>query len=81
MLKNEIVVGGVYRARVSGNIVDVKVCEIVESEGRKQYSRPDYFGMVATRTIRAKVRYRCINLATNREIVVKSAAKFRRVSV
>jgi len=63
MKKSEIEIGGTYTAKVSGNIVPVKVIE--------QRTRYDFSG-------RACIGWRCRNTATGREIVVKSAQRFRR---
>ena len=65
MKKNEIKTGETYLAKVSGKLVRVKVNEIVEQNR--------YGGKSVT-------RYQCINTATGREIVVKSAARFRSVA-
>ena len=62
MLKKEIVAGGTYRARISGNFVTLRVDEIFE---REDWNRKNV------------TRYNCTNLNTGRKIVVKSAAKFR----
>jgi hypothetical protein len=61
MKRNEIEVQGVYLAKVSGRIARVKVVSIYQTEVRG----------------RAAYRYNCINLGTNRSIVVRSAARFR----
>ena len=63
MLKKEIVAGGTYRARVSGNFVTLRVDEIFQKEDL--WSRKEV------------TRFNCTNLNTGRKIVVKSAAKFR----
>jgi len=62
MKSNEVEVGNRFTMKVSGNIVSVRVLEIYEVGG----------GLMRT----AK-RYRCRSEKTGREIIVKSAAKFR----
>lgn len=73
MLKAQIVQDGVYYAMVSGNLVQVRVDEIVETEQRNYTGRT--FGTKVT--FKAQTRYRCTNLKTNRTIIVRSAARFR----
>jgi len=63
MLKKEIVVGGRYLAKVSGNITIVRVKEIRE---RRYASRNN------------SVFYVVINEKTGRQVEFRSAAKFRR---
>lgn len=63
MKKNEIKKGGLYRARVSGNLVTVKVLAITERE-KFAYQR-------------GGTSYRVLNLTTGRETSFRSAAKFR----
>ena len=63
MKKNEIVVGGLYKAKVSGNVVTVKVEAIRE-----------YFGGVGFNN---GWRYDVLNTATGRRTTFRSAAKFR----
>ena len=65
MKKNEIVVGGLYRAKVSGKLTTVRVDDIREDEG---------FG-----TRKASTRYDLTNLVTGRKTTFRSAAKFREV--
>lgn len=62
MKKSEIEVGGHYRARVSGNLVTVRVDKIVETS--------DYKGRNIT-------LYGVTNLTTKRRLTFRSAAKFR----
>lgn len=63
MKKAEIKVGGYYKAKVSGNIVTVRVDDIEDNNswpGRK-----------------ASTRYAVTNLKTGRKTTFRSAAKFR----
>jgi len=72
MKATEIEKGGIYIARISGNLVQVRVDEIreVTSSRMNHYSgRLDYTD---------KVIYDVTNLATGRRTTFKSAAKFRR---
>ncbi len=62
MKKDSIQIGKTYFAKVSGKLVRVKVNGISE--------RSDYKGRTIT-------RYDCTNTNTEREIMVKSAARFR----
>jgi DNA helicase-2/ATP-dependent DNA helicase PcrA len=62
MKKEQIKVGGVYRARISGNFVDVRVDDIRTT--RAGYGREG-------------THYHVTNLKTNRKCVFRSAAKFR----
>lgn len=68
MKKSEIHVGGQYLAKVSGNIVTVKVDRIREVE------RPSSSRYVNTHTT---IIYDVVNLATGRRTTFRSAAKFR----
>ncbi|HEV3341105.1 MAG TPA: hypothetical protein VG125_12135 [Pirellulales bacterium] len=63
MKAKEIHVGGVYLAKVSGDVVPVRVKAL-----RDRY---DLKG-------RCRVEYICTNTRTGREIVVKSPLRFRR---
>ena len=72
MLKSEVVVGRQYRARIGGNIVTVRIDEVVETPGYKATSL--YSGR---RTTPAKTKWLATNLATGRQITIKSAAKLR----
>ncbi len=72
MLKSEIQVGKVYRTAQPG--VRLKVLEIIENEQKRW--RGHSSGM--THVVRANTRYRCINMGTGRENMVKSATKFVR---
>jgi hypothetical protein len=75
MKANEIEVGGKYIAKVSSNLVTVRVDEIreVTSSRMNHYSgRLDYTD---------KVVYDVTNLATGRRTTFKSAAKFRRPAI
>lgn len=72
MLKSEIQVGKTY---LTAACVRLKILEIVENESRSYYSRFQDKMILASR---ANTRYRCLNIATNRENIVKGAAKFVR---
>ncbi len=67
MLKNQIRVGGLYKAKVSGNVVTVRV-DLIRDEGDAFHGRHAYY---------SKMRYDVTNLATGRKTTFKSAAKFR----
>lgn len=72
MKANEIKVGGIYRARISGNFVDVRVDAIRETtkRGWNNYSgQPTYHDAVV---------YDVTNLTTGRRTTFKTAGKFRR---
>lgn len=71
MLKNEIIVGGEYTARISGNIVIVRVDAIREASTAKVEK---YSGL---RTIVFKTVFDVTNLRTGRQTTFRSAAKFR----
>lgn len=62
MKANQIVKGGRYAAKVSGQLTTVRVLDIFE--------RTSWKGRVVT-------RYRCRNERTGREIEVKSPSRFR----
>lgn len=64
MKKSEITVGSLYRAKVGNKITTVKVLEISKRDGRMGYRK-------------GGTTYICRNLATNREVVFRSAMKFR----
>ena len=64
MKKNEIVVGGLYRAKVSNKIVTVRVDMIRQRTGFND---------------RDSTVYDVTNLVTGRETTFRSAAKFREV--
>lgn len=72
MKASEIKVGGIYRARISGNFVDVLVDNIRETTKRGRstdYSgRPNYVDGVV---------YEVTNLTTGRSTTFKTAGKFR----
>lgn len=72
MKANEIKVGGVYRARISGNFVDVRVDAIRETTKRGRqtgYSGlPNYIDAVV---------YDVTNLITGSKTTFKTAGKFR----
>ena len=65
MRASQVKIGETYIARVSGNLVPIKVLEEVQS---------------FTFSGKRKTNFRCRNERTGREIVVKSAAKFRQQS-
>lgn len=71
MKKNEIVVGGLYTARVGANITTVRVDAIHEVEGRM--SGASYY----SKTTPASTRYDVTNLTTGRKTTFRSAQKFR----
>lgn len=62
MLKKEVEIGGVYKAKVSGVVTEVRI--IAEKLS------PSYMKQ-------RRVQYRAINLSTGREVTIKSAAKLR----
>lgn len=62
MKAKEIEVGQEYVAKVSGNLVPVKVLKIVDGY--------DLAG-------RSRIQYRCRNKRTGREILVRSPQRFR----
>ena len=64
MKGNDIKVGGVYTAKVSGTVQRVRVAAAVERFGPP----PDY---------RARDTWQCVNLATGRAVLVRSAQRFR----
>lgn len=67
MNKEDIKIDGVYLLkRTSGLLVRVKVLDIVRIDGH----RGGFYGRTVT-------RYKCLSLKTGREIIVKSAVKFR----
>lgn len=70
MLKKDIVVGKVYRTAQPG--VRLRVEEIIENDQQKWKGRFSD----TTHTVRANTRYRCTNMKTMRENIVKGAAKF-----
>jgi len=63
MKKNEIKVGGLYRAKVSGKLVTVRVDAIRVRDG---------YGTMKDTTV-----YDITNLSTGRKTTFKSAVKFR----
>ena len=76
MKSSDITVGGYYKAKISGNLVTVRVDAI--REATTGYRGKDYY------TGRVKVTERTVydvtNLSTNRQTTFRSAAKFRSVS-
>lgn len=74
MKKAEIKVGGVYCAKVSGKLTEVRVDAITEHEG---YQQRGYGG----RKVGGGTRYAVTNLKTGRQTAFRSATKFRWQSV
>jgi len=72
MKKADIEVGGHYIAKVSGNLVTVRVDAIGETERR----RTDRYSGQPKYTIHAY--YEVTNLNTGRKLTFRSAQKFRR---
>lgn len=72
MLKSEVIVGRKYKARIGANVVTVRIDEVVEIAGYKAVSL--YSGRHSTP---AKTRWLATNLATGRQITIKSASKLR----
>lgn len=77
MKANEIVVGEIYLAKVSGQLVRVRVDDIAENPGRKIVSHCGLGINIVKRIIRANTRYACTNLSTGRIVIFRSAMKFR----
>ncbi len=75
MKKSEIVIGGVYLAKVSGKITKVRVDGIREVQ--KYGNNRDYSGRLKIRDVTV---YDVTNLSTKRELTFCSAAKFRGVA-
>ncbi len=73
MKASEIKKGGLYIARISGNIVTVRVDEIRETSA----SRMNRYSGRLERT--DKTVYDVTNLDTGRRTTFRSAAKFRRM--
>lgn len=73
MKAKEIEVGKCYTAKVSNNLVPVRVVGISVKERL-------YLSALIPRKP-ARTIYHCKNLATGREITVKSAQRFRRACV
>lgn len=69
MQRVNLAVGGLYRAKVSGNIVIVRL-ERIEA-------RPGYNSSRSSYKAKGGTNYHCTNLKTGRQVVFKSAAKFR----
>ena len=73
MKKNEIVVGGVYIAKVSNKLTKVRVDSITDNEGRS------YGGVLGNRVMyKATTSYGVTNLTTGRKTSFRSATKFRK---
>lgn len=68
MLKKQIQVGSLYRAKVSGKVVTVRVDAIREYD-------PSFGGTY--RRCNTQTRYEVTNLSTGRKTTFRSAAKFR----
>ena len=62
MLKKDVKVGAVYSAKVSGNLTTVKITGFSEYVGYRGLKRNSW---------------KAVNLATGREVLIKSAAKLR----
>lgn len=75
MKASEIKIGGVYVAKVSNRLTDVRVDEIREVPG----VRRSYGLGLASRITRDRTVYHVTNLATGRKTTFRSAAKFRGV--
>lgn len=71
MKKSEIVVGGKYKARISGNFVTVEVLAIREIS---KFFRTNYRG---ESEYRYATVYDVLNLKTGRKTTFQSATKFR----
>ncbi len=71
MKKSEIVVGGIYVAKVSGKLTKVRVDHIREYEG---YTTGESYWKT---THPSQTRYVVTNLATRRQTTFRSATKFR----
>lgn len=71
MKKANVELDQVYLARVSGNLVPVRVLEAIDRMGSK---RNPYSG---TSTLTERTHWRCENLKTGRIIEIRSAAKLR----
>ena len=69
MKKQEITVGGLYLAKVSGNVVTVRVDHIRTSSG--------YESRTSTHSVKSSTLYDVTNLSTGRKTTFRSAAKFR----
>lgn len=74
MKAKDITVGGLYKAKVSGHIVTVRVDNIDEGFTTR------YVGIQAMGHSRKAVRYAVTNLSTGRKTTFRSAAKFRTVA-
>lgn len=70
MKKSEIEVGGVYEARISGNVVRVRVDEIRQ----RMYGR---FVRNVYKRYHDRTLFDVTNLKTGRKATFRSAAKFR----
>lgn len=78
MKKNEIKVGGLYTAKINGNLVTVRVDGITESDVKVKKDWSTRTTNRATPPYKTVVRYDVTNLTTGRKTVFRSAAKFRR---
>lgn len=65
MKKSQIKIGGIYVAKVSNKLVNVRVNSIEESDSRFGYGN------------RTTTRYGVTNLSTGRQLSFRSATKFR----
>lgn len=71
MKKAEIVVGGIYVAKVSGKLTKVRVDEI------REVDRQCMSGGLRSLEGKTETRYDVTNLTTGRQTTFRSAAKFR----
>lgn len=73
MKADQIKVGQHYLAKVSNNVVPVRVDRVEVNEG---FHSPSMFS-AHRRRVPTKTVYHCTNTKTNRQIVVRSAQRFR----
>lgn len=76
MKAEDIKVDGLYSVKLHGTFTVVRVKKVEVKETVKYTGKT--FGV--TRTFPKKTHYVCLNTTTNREVIIKSAAKFRRVA-
>lgn len=69
MKKNEIQIGGTYRAKVNGKLTTVRVDDINESDGRPSSG-------IGRKATPKATRYQVTNLTTGRPTTFRSAQKF-----
>ena len=77
MRKEDIVVGGVYLAKVSGQLVKVRVNDI-ENQTLRKHAGYSYNGVPKTYKSTSRTIYVVTNLRTGRVISFKSAGRFRK---